>query len=32
MVAPREGILREFGMGMYTLLNSKWITNKDLLV
>ena len=22
---------REFGMGMYTLLYLKWITNKDLL-
>ena len=31
MVAPREGIVREFGMDMYTLLYSKWITNKDLL-
>ena len=26
-----EGIVREFGMDMYTLLYSKWITNKDLL-
>ena len=25
-----EGIVREQGMGMYTLLYSKWITNKDL--
>ena len=27
----REGILREFGTYMYTLLYLKWITNKDLL-
>ena len=27
----REGIVREFGMVMYTLLYSKWITNKNLL-
>ena len=26
-----EEIVREFGMGMYTLLYLKWITNKDLL-
>ena len=26
-----EGIVREFGMDMYTLLCLKWITNKDLL-
>ena len=26
-----EGILREFGVDMYTLLCLKWITNKDLL-
>ena len=26
-----EGIVREFGMDMYTLLYSKGITNKDLL-
>ena len=26
-----EWIVREFGMGMYTLLYLKWITNKDLL-
>ena len=26
-----EGIVREFGIDMYTLLYSKWITNKDLL-
>ena len=25
------GTVREFGMVMYTLLYSKWITNKDLL-
>ena len=28
MVAPREGIVREFGTGMYTLLYSKWITTR----
>ena len=27
----REGIIREFGIYMYTLLYLKWITNKDLL-
>ena len=27
-----EGIVREFGMDMYTLLYLKWITNKDLIV
>ena len=27
----REGIVREFGTDMYTLLYLKWITNKDLL-
>ena len=27
----REGIVREFGMNMYTLLYLKWITNKDPL-
>ena len=27
----REGIVREFGMDMYTLLYLKWKTNKDLL-
>ena len=27
----REGIFREFGINMYTLLYLKWITNKDLL-
>ena len=26
-----EGIVREFGMDMYTALYLKWITNKDLL-
>ena len=26
-----EGIIREFGMNMYTLLHLKWITSKDLL-
>ena len=26
-----ESIVREFGMDMYTLLDLKWITNKDLL-
>ena len=25
-----KGIVREFGMDMYTLLYLKWITNKDL--
>ena len=28
----REGIVREFGMDMYTLLYLKWIANKDLLI
>ena len=27
----KEGLVREFGMDMYTLLYLKWITNKDLL-
>ena len=27
----RGGIVREFGIDMYTLLYLKWITNKDLL-
>ena len=27
----REGIVREYEMGMYTLLYLKWKTNKDLL-
>ena len=31
MVAKGEGIVKEFGMDMYTLLYLKWITNKDLL-
>ena len=31
MVARGEGIVREFGMDMYTLLYFKWITSKDLL-
>jgi len=31
MVSRGEGIVREFGMDMYTLLYFKWITNKDLL-
>ena len=26
-----EGIVREFGKAMYTLLYSKWIAKKDLL-
>ena len=26
-----EGIVREFGMDMYTLLHLKWITNEDPL-
>ena len=26
-----EGIVREFGMDMYTMLYLKWVTNKDLL-
>ena len=26
-----EGVVREFGMYVYTLLYLKWITNKDLL-
>ena len=26
-----EGIVREFGMDMYTVLYLKWITDKDLL-
>ena len=26
-----EGIVREFGMGMYKLLYLKWVSNKDLL-
>ena len=31
MVAGVEGIVRDVGEGIYTLLYSKWITNKDLL-
>ena len=31
MVALGEGIARDFGMAMYTLLYLKWITNKNLL-
>ena len=31
MVARGEGIAREFGKAMFTLLHSKWITSKDLL-
>ena len=27
----REGIVKEFVMGMYTLIYLKWIVNKDLL-
>ena len=27
----REGVVREFGIDIYTLLHFKWITNKDLL-
>ena len=27
----RAGIIRKFGMGMYTLLYLKWVINKDLL-
>ena len=30
MVAKGKGIVREFEMDRYTLLNLKWITNKDL--
>ena len=30
MVASGEGIVREFGKVTYTLLYSKWITNKDI--
>ena len=26
-----EGVVREFGMDMYTLLYLKWITNRELL-
>ena len=31
MVAGGKGIVREFGMDMYTLLYLKWITNKNLV-
>ena len=31
MVARGKGIIREFGMGMYTLLYLKWIANMVLL-
>ena len=30
-ITTREGIVREFGIDMYTLLYLKWINNKDLL-
>ena len=30
-IARREGIIRDFGKVMYTLLYIKWITNKNLL-
>ena len=30
MVTRRGGIVREFGINMYTLLNLRWITNKNL--
>ena len=30
-VGSGKGIVRKFGMDMYTLLHLKWITNKDLL-
>ena len=30
-VGDREGIVRGFEMDVYTLLDLKWITNKDLL-
>ena len=29
--AVRKRVVREVGMGMYTLLYLKWVTNKDLL-
>ena len=32
MASRREGIVREFGKVMYTLLYSKWITNKDYCI
>ena len=31
MVTSGEGIVREFGMDLYTVLYSKWIINEDLL-
>ena len=31
MVTGGGGIVRESGIGMYTLLYLKWITSKDLL-
>ena len=31
MEGSGEGVVREFGMDMHTLLYLKWITNKDLL-
>ena len=31
MIASGEGVVREFGMDMYTLLYLRWITNKVLL-
>ena len=31
MVTRGEGVVREFGIDMYTLLYLKWITDKDLL-
>ena len=31
MIAKVEGIVRDFGKVMYTLLYSKWVTNKKLL-
>ena len=31
MVARGKGIVKEFGVGMYTRLYLKWTTNKDLL-
>ena len=31
MVIRREGIVREFGMSIYTLLYLKWRINRDLL-
>ena len=31
MVTEEGGIVREFGIDMYTLLYLKWVTSKDLL-